>query len=267
MRLFFLSLIICISLSSCSEYQSALKSEDIKEKFDTGTKLYEAEKWNKANRLFQQIVPKYAGKPQAEKLMFMYAMTFYKMKDFRTANYQFERFSNIYKKSEKVDEAAFYGAKSYYWESPVYSKFQESTYKATDKLQLFVNAYPNSSYLAEANALVKELEFKLEKKAFEIAKQYNKISDYKASVKSFNNFLLEFPGSSLREDAMFYRFLAMYNLEIRSVEYLKGERINEAENYYNTLIKTYPETKYLDEATIMHQNLLKEQAIYVVTSK
>ena len=267
MRQLVLFFILIISFNSCSEYQSALKGEDIKEKFEIGTKMFEAEKWKKANRLFQQIVPKYAGKPQAEKLMYMYAMTFYKMKDYRTANYQFERFSNIYRKSEKADEAAFYGAKSYYFESPEYSKYQEYTEKAIEKLQLFVNAYPNSTYLSEANVLVKELEYKLEKKAFEIAKQYNRIRDYKASVKSFNNFLSDFPGTSLREDAMYYRFLAMYNLETKSVDYLKGERINEAESYYSTLIKAYPQTKYLEEATKMHEFLLSEQAIYAAESE
>ena len=72
--------------------------------------------------------------------------------------------------------------------------------------------------LAEANVMIKELDFKLEKKAFEIAKQYNKISDYKASIKSFNNFLLDFPGSKLRKEALFQRFDSAYNLAILSVK-------------------------------------------------
>jgi len=266
MRTFLIFLVLFLSINSCSEYQKALKSEDIKLKFDIGTKLFEAENWKRANGIFQQIVPKYAGKPQAEKLMYMYAMTFYKMGRYRTANYQLERFSNIYKKSEKAEEAAFLGAKSYYYESPRYSKFQEPTIKAIEKLQLYVNAYPNSQYLSEANTLVKELEFKIEKKAFEIAKQYNRIRDYKASVKSFNNFLSDFPGTSLREDAMFYRFLAMFNLETKSVDYLKVERINEAQNYYNTLVKVFPNTKYLEEATEMQEKLLSEQVAIIETT-
>ena len=73
MKKFFYLLLIVITFSSCSEYQKALKSEDIAVKFKLGTELYDAGKYGKANRLFAQIVPGYRGKPQAEKLMFMYS--------------------------------------------------------------------------------------------------------------------------------------------------------------------------------------------------
>jgi outer membrane protein assembly factor BamD len=92
--------------------------------------------------------------------------------------------------------------------SPVYSKEQKETKEAIEKLQLFINKFPDSQYLAEANIMVKELDFKLEKKAFEIAKQYNttayyESSDYEAAIKAFDNFLLEHPGTSFREQAMY----------------------------------------------------------------
>ena len=98
---------ILIITSSCSEYQKALKSTNIAEKFAMGTELYDDGKFGKANRLFVQIVPKYRGKPQAEKLMYMYSRTFYEMRDFYTANYQMERFVNAYPESIKAEEIAF----------------------------------------------------------------------------------------------------------------------------------------------------------------
>ncbi len=241
-------LLISALLVSCSEFQKALKSEDTGEKFRVGTKLYEAEKWNKAHRLFAQIVPKYRGKPQSEKLMFMYCMASYKMEDYYVAGYQFERFKDAYPNSEKAEEAFFMSGKSYYQLSPVYSKEQKETKEAIEKLQLFINQYPDSQYLAEANQLIKELDFKLEKKAFAIAKQYNTIRDYKASVKSFNNFLLEFPGTSLRKDAMYQRFIAANNLAINSIESKRQERIDAALSYYNTFKKQYPQSEFLSEA-------------------
>ncbi|MBT8270861.1 MAG: outer membrane protein assembly factor BamD, partial [Bacteroidia bacterium] len=185
-------------LVSCNEYQKALKATDIVEKFKVGSELYDAGKYNKANRLFVQVVPKYRGKPQAERLMYMYSQTFYEMRDYYTANYQFERFVSAYPNSQKVEEAAFLGAKSYYFLSPAYTKEQKETYEAIEKLQAFINSFPQSEYIAEANTLVKELDFKLEKKAFEIAKNYNRVGpftrDYKAAIKSFDNFLLDYPG-------------------------------------------------------------------------
>lgn len=169
----FLALItIVVIFASCSEYQKALKSEDIAVKFTMATKMYEANKYNKAIRLFEQISPSYKGKPQAERLFYMYSQSLYKTNQFYLAGYQFESFSSSYPKSEKVEEALFLGAKCFSKLSPAYSLDQVDTYKAIDKLQNFIDVYPNSTYLAEANNLIKVLREKLEKKAFENAKQF-----------------------------------------------------------------------------------------------
>ncbi len=255
MRRAFYILLSVLVLTSCNDFQKAMKSEDTALKFKLGEELYEAGKFKKANRLFEQIVPKYRGKPQAEKLMYMHAKCFYEEEQYYLSAYRFEQFVNSYPNSEKAEEAAFLSVKSYYEESPAYSKDKEETVKAIEKIQLFVNNHPDSKYLPEANELVKELDFKLEKKAFEIAKQYNRIYDYKASIKSFNNFLLDFPGTSLREDALYYKFNSEYNLAVLSIEELKQERIKTALADYNSLIKAYPETKYLDEASEMKAEL------------
>ena len=72
MKNFIYILIVAFSLNACSEYQRVLKGEDIAAKFKLGTELFDAGKFTKANRVFVQIVPKYRGKPQAQKLMYMY---------------------------------------------------------------------------------------------------------------------------------------------------------------------------------------------------
>lgn len=255
MRKILILLLATIGLNSCSEYQKALKSEDVGVKFAKGTEMYEAGKYGKANRLFTQIVPNYRGKPQAEKLMFMYSNSFYMMRDYYLSSYQFERFADAYPKSEKAEEALFLSAKSYYELSPVYSKEQKETNEALEKLQMFINRYPESTYLAQINEMVKELDYKLEKKDFEIAKQYNRISDYEASIKSFENFLLQFPGSSFKEDAMFYRLDSAYKLAINSTERKKEARIGNALTYYNAFKRSFPDSGHSKEVENINTEL------------
>ena len=120
------SISILILISSCSEYQKALNSDEVSVKFTLGTELYDAEKYSKASRLFAQILPQYRGKPQAQKLTFMQAMCFYNTKDYNSSSYQMERFVNSYPDSEKVEEMAFLGAKSYYLMSPIFFKLDHS---------------------------------------------------------------------------------------------------------------------------------------------
>lgn len=265
------TLLITLILSSCSEYQKALKSEDVATKFKLGTELYDTGKFGKANKLFAQIAPQYRGKPQGEKLMFMFSNSFYEMRDYYLSGYQFERFESQYPKSEKAEEAAFLGAKSFYMLSPVYSKEQKETVDAIEKLQLFINKYPDSEYLPEANKLIQELDYKLEKKAFEIAKLYNEIAnfesqDYEAAMKAFDNFLLDYPGTSFREEAMYYRFDSAYRLAINSVEYKRGDRLNTAIKYYESFNKAYPESQFSAEATRMNTELRTAIQHYTIKS-
>jgi len=254
--------LLLVTLSSCSEYQKALKSEDTATKFKLGEELYNAGKYDKANKLFAQIVPSYRGKPQAEKLMYLYSQSFYKMRDYYIAGYQFERFASSYPQSEKVEEASFLSAKSNYMLSPAYTKDQKETKQAIEKLQEFINLFPDAEYVAEANKLVKELDYKLELKSFSIAKQYNQISDFDASIKSFDNFIFEFPGSTLREDALFYKLDASYKLAMNSVERKKELRLNSAKASADMFKKSYPSSKYMEDVNDMASKVEEELKNY-----
>ena len=241
------SISILILISSCSEYQKALNSDEVSVKFNLGTELYDAEKYSKASRLFAQILPQYRGKPQAQKLTFMQAMCFYNTKDYNSSSYQMERFVNSYPDSEKVEEMAFLGAKSYYLMSPIFSKDSEDTKIAIDKMQEFINAFPESEFNDDANKIIFELDYRLELKEFNIALQYNVLTDYQAAIKSFENFLIDFPGSDLREKALYYRFDSAYKLAINSVVWRQKERIENAVSYFNSFKNTYNDSEFLDE--------------------
>ena len=241
------SISILILIFSCSEYQKALNSDEVSVKFNLGTELYDAEKYSKASRLFAQILPQYRGKPQAQKLTYMQAMCFYNTKDYNSSSYQMERFVNSYPDSEKVEEMAFLGAKSYYLMSPIFSKDSEDTKIAIDKMQEFINAFPESEFNDDANKIIFELDYRLELKEFNIALQYNVLTDYQAAIKSFENFLIDFPGSDLREKALYYRFDSAYKLAINSVVWRQKERIENAVSYFNSFKNTYNDSEFLDE--------------------
>ena len=250
-----------VFLSSCSEYQKALKSEDVAVKFVSATKMYDAKKYGKAIRLFEQIAPAYKGKPQAERMFYMYSQSLYKTEQYYLAGYQFESFVSSYPKSEKIEEASFLGAKSFTFLSPVYSLDQTDTYKAVDKLHNYIDSYPEGTNLAEANLLAKNLREKLEKKAFENAKIYHTISDYKASMVAFDNFLINFPGTPYKEKALFYKLDSAYLLAINSVPSKMEERLVNAKNAHASLIKFKVDTEYkakADEMLARIENDLKQ---------
>ena len=251
MKKFLALFAVIVFLSSCSEYQKALKSEDVAVKFVSATKMYEAKKYGKAIRLFEQIAPTSKGKPSAEKLFYMYSTALYKTQQYYLAGYQFESFVASYPKSEKIEEASFFGAKSFTFLSPVYSLDQTDTNKAIDKLQNYIDTYSDGKNVVEANNLVKQLREKLEKKAFENAKIYYTISDYKAAMVAFDNFLVNFPGTSYKEKALYYKFDSAYLLAINSVPSKMKERLENAKTMYENFVKYKADSQYKSKADEM----------------
>ena len=246
--------LICISFS-CNEFQKVLKSEDIKSKYDLAETYYENQDFRRASRLFEQIKPKYRGKPQGERITFFYANCLLNTKNYVLAAFEFESFAKAYPLSEKVEDANFFSAYAYYKQSPVFSLDQNETNNAVEKLQEFINKYPNSERMSSANDLVQELRIKLEYKAFEIAKQYNTIRDYKSAIIVLDDFISDYPGTPYREDALFYLFDSSYELAINSVDSKMLERLNDAKKLYNELIEVYPESKYIGKSNKLNESI------------
>ncbi len=258
---FYLCLVVCFS--SCSEYQQVLKNQDVKAKYDMAEKLYEDGDYKRSNRLFEQIAPKYVGKPQGERVMFFLADSYFQRKDYNMAGYQFERFVKSYPSSDKAAQASFLGAKCYYKLSPNYSLDQTDTDKALAKLQTFINTYTDSEYFPEANQMAKELTTKKERKAYEIAKQFNKLGKFDftfltPAIAAFENFITDYPGSVYMEKALYYRFESATEYGMNSIERMKPERLNKARTAYEQLKKQYPETEYAEKAEKLLEKINQE---------
>ena len=227
-------------------------------------KMYEIKKYGKAIRLFEKITPAYRGKPQMERIQFMVAQSNFNEKNYTTAGYYFDRFAKNYPSSSKLEEASFASALSYKLASPEFSKDPTDTNKALEAFQSFINTFPTSEKIDEANQHYKELRYKLQKKYFEIAKTYYTTADYdmrnyKAAIQAFDNLLSDYLGSEFKEEALLYRLKAAHDFVLKSYDRRKPERIKDALEAHEKLIRNYPESKYLEEAKKIYATLNKEK--------
>ena len=250
---------------SCSDYQKLLNSDDASEKYKKAELYYNSGEYRKANRLFEQIIPKYRGRPQSQRIIFFFAETYFQTKSYSLAAYQYENFVKSYPKSERVREAIFKAAKCFYLQSPSFSLDQNETYNAIEKLQVFINLYPDSEFTPEANQMISELQEKLEKKDFEIAKQYFTIRDYRAAVKANENFIAGFPGTKFREESMYIKFLSLYEIAINSIFSKKQKRLNELKQQYELILRYYPETLFLEDLNKKMERVNIELSNYNLT--
>lgn len=250
--------LLSILIFSCSPFQKALKSENVEVKYKEANRLFEAKKYAKSLRLFEQLAPVYKGKPQAEVMFYQYSQALYNEKEYYAAGYQFDKFVSSYPKSAKAEEAAYIAAICSTKLSPIYSLDQVDTDKALDKLQSFADTYPESAYLPEINSTVKMLREKLEVKAYEIAKQYNTISDYKAALVALDLFIADYPGTPFKEKALYYRLDSAYKLAINSVPAKMEERLKVSKVAYANLIKFKADTAFKEKADNMLAKIDKD---------
>ena len=252
---------------SCNDYQKLLNSpENEVDKYTAAEEYYENGEFRRANALIEQIIPSYRGKPQGERLVFFFANSFFETRSYYSAAIQFENFIKSYPNSQRIQEAYFMEAKSYSMLSPLYTLDQEDTFTGIDKLQVFINRFPNSEYVVEALELMEQLQNKIEKKAFEVSKQYYTIRDYKASIKSNENFIASFPGTKFREESLYVKFLSLYQIGINSIYTKKEERLKELQKEYDLILRYYPETPFLDDLNKKMDNVNSELKKITTTS-
>ena len=252
--------LMTLLLVSCGEYHKVLNKGTIEEQYKLATQMYDAKSYNKAIQLFEKITPGFRGKPQMERIQFMISDAYYQSKQYSLSSYYFDRFAKNYPKSTKREEAAFLGAHSYYLDSPISSLDQTATDEALASMQQFMDTYPDSERIVDANDVVQELRYKKETKAFDTAYQYYHIEDYTAAIASFDNLIGDYLGTKYREQALYLKFDSAYLLGVGSVPYKKEVRINTALEYFEKLKKSYPESEYLKDSDKKIEKLNKELA-------
>ncbi|MFA5299990.1 MAG: outer membrane protein assembly factor BamD [Lutibacter sp.] len=267
-KIYIFILLVALGVSSCSEYQKALNKGTSEEQYQIAVKMYDQQKYTKAIQMFEKITPSYKGKPQMERIQYMISQAHYNTKQYSLAAYYFDKFVKSYPKSSKVEEAAYLSAYSYYLASPIYSLDQKDTREAITALQNFIYKFPDSDKIPDANKSLKELTYKLEKKSFEIAKQYYHTQDYAAAMVAFDNLLSDYLGTSFKEEAMYLKFKSAYHMGAESILSKKEERINEALKVYQRFERSFPNSKYLEETKDMVSELKDElNAVTVIKTQ
>lgn len=247
MKIIFLAVIV-FAVSSCSEYQKLLKSENYELKYEKAVEYYEDEDYYKAKTLFEELMNIYKGTARAEKIHYHYAYCLYHDGDLALAAYHFQRFARTYPNSEYTQDAEFRSALCFYDLAPQASLDQDFTRRGIDAFQTFLDKYPDTEYQDTVNSLVDRLHHRLEKKSYENAYLYHKIGEYKAAIIALENSIMEYPGSPYNEDARYYILKSSFEYAHGSVEKKKQERYKNTLKAYYALIDNYPKTEYRDDA-------------------
>jgi len=256
-RLFFI-LFLVLSITSCSEYNKILKSNDIELKYVKAVEYYDKGEYNKALSLFDELGTLFRGSNRSEIVHYYIANSHFNLKDYYFANYYYKNFAKTYPTSPKAEESFYRSAYCSYLNSPNPSLDQKDTHQAIDEFQLFLNKYPETALKDSANAMVDELRAKLEAKAYEIAKLYYQTENYKSATVALNNLLKDFPESSRKEEIEFLIVKSSYLLAVNSIETKKEERLTATIESYHKFVDSFQNSKYIREAENYYSSAIRE---------
>ncbi|MCK9206815.1 MAG: outer membrane protein assembly factor BamD [Salinivirgaceae bacterium] len=244
--------ILTTLLISCSEYQKVLKNSDYNLKYEKALVYYEKGDYYRAQSLFDELVSIFKGTDKSEKILYYYADCHYQQKDYVLGAYYFENFAKTFPYSEFTEKAAYTAAYCYYLNSPKYTLDQTDTRKAIEAMQVFINKYPTSTYVTEANDIIEKLRSKLELKSYESAKLYFKLGEYHAASIALRNSLKDFPDTHYREELLYLIVKSNFLLAENSVKEKQGERYQNTISEYYSFLDEFPESKYLEEIEKMY---------------
>lgn len=235
---------LLISGTACTHFRQIQKSTDWKVKYDAALKYYQKKDYYRCGTLLEDIIPIIRGTEEAEYANFIQAYTYYYQKQYILSSHYFKTFTEVYGRSQYIEEAYYMYAQSLYLQSPEPTLDQKNTYEALTALQQFLNKYPYSKYAEESEAKIHELQVKLETKAYLNAKLYYKLRLYKAALVTFKNFEYDYPDSKYNEEIAFMAIETAHELAINSIYNKQEERFRNTVELYQKFVDKYENSKY-----------------------
>lgn len=264
-------LIACLSMvvlfSSCSRFQRLLKKGSVEEKYNAAISYYEKKDFYRAGLLLEELIPLLRGQKRSEIANLYYAYCHFYQRQRQLAAYYFKRFYTNFGASKYVEEAMYMYAFSLYKDSPEAYLDQSNTDQAIAASQNFLNRFPQSKYREECSRIISELRQKLELKAYENAKLFYKIRNYRAAVITFANFQKDFPDSNYNEEVAYLKILAQYEFARISTRRRQQVRFQEVIKHYTEFIDAYPGSGYSKSAERLYSSSIRALSKFKQTTK
>ncbi len=260
----FIILLIGILTASCSEYQKLLKSTDPELKYQKAIEYFEKKDFVRAQTLFDDVSTYYKGTERSQDVLNYLARCYVGQKDYISAAEYYQIYLRNYPKGRYIIETRYMIGHCYYLDSPDARLDQAETKQAIEYLTQFIDLYPESPYVVEAQKELEEMYNKLAEKEYLSAKLYYNLgtylgNNYASCIIVAKNALKNYPGNSYQEELSWLILQAKYQEVVNSIEEKKQERIRDAEDEYYNFLTEFPDSKHRKAAEKIGNNLDKMQ--------
>ena len=259
---------VLMAAASCkSQYDALLASNDVDAKYNGAFDYYNRGKYQKAAGVFESLAFLTNGTSREDTVQYYWGLSNYRYKDYYTAEANFAKFMENFPQSPFTAEAAFLRIDCLYRSTLRYELDQAQTYSCLTAIADYYRDFPNAGHQDECNVILKELNDRLDKKAFENARLYYKMEDYQAARVSFRNILKDDADNIFREDILYYIAMSSYKYAQLSVPAKQRERYMAFMDDYLNFVSEIPESPYRKELDALYARAQRAIGRYAGTDE
>jgi outer membrane protein assembly factor BamD len=255
-------LTVLMTASCKTQFEVMMESNDVPAKYQMAFDLFDAGKYAKSASMFESLKIAVDGTAQEDTVEYYTAYSHYCYGDMIAAEQAFDSFINVFPRSPFTDKARFMYLDCLYQATYRYELDQTPTYKALGAINEYLIDFPDNDYIPQCQAMIEDLEERLDRKDYEAAKLYYTIEDYKAAHYALKLVLKEDAANLYREDIMYYTALSAYKYAQNSVPEKQRERYMTFTDDYFSFVSEFPESVYrkeLDGLAARAQNFLNKK--------
>lgn len=251
------TLAVLATMSCKSQYELLLNSSDVDAKYEAAFQYFNEGKYSKAATLFESMAVLTNGTERDDTVRYYWGLSNYKFKDYYTAETNFANFLETYPRSPFSSEARYLRLDCLYRSTLRWELDQNPTYKAMTEISEYMIDFPDTPHMQACRDMLKELNDRLDKKAYEAAKLYYKMEYYMSSRIAFRNVLKDDSENIYREDILYYIAMSSYKYAHMSVPAKQKERyLTFVDDYYN-FIGEIPQSHYRKELDNVYRKAQK----------
>ena len=230
-------LILTVVWFSCSS-ESIKPLPGAENQYQIAKREYQKKDWSNAVMEFQKLIFNYPGFAQADSAQFLLAMSYFNNKEYPLAAGEFNKLSFSFPTSFLTDDAMYYAGVCALEQSPKPELDQQYTQIAIERFRDFLEEYPESEFVPQAEQKILEARSKIAKKTYNTAYLYVKLGDYDAALIYLNEILDLYSDTPWFSEAFF----------LLGEVYLKQNKLDQAKATFQEFVAKFPQDKLAHKA-------------------
>ena len=189
-----------ILLMGCGKKNVHLE-EDLSPRFEKAMGYFDKGKYSRAKDEFDYIIMADPGSKISNESQYYMAESMYQIKEYDEASIAFDRYVRFSPDYSKIEKARYRICECAINFSNSYQREQSQTHRALEQLQMFIEDFPASDLINDAEDAMLALRLKLAQKDYEVGRMYLKLEEYDSALIYFRSVLNHYYDTSFSDDA------------------------------------------------------------------